>query len=67
MFKRNHKIQLAIPEPVETLHSLRNSVLANKEVVETLSGQRGNILDCAVTWGDLIDLGLIKKDQAPNG
>ena len=66
MFKRQHKIQLAIPEPYETLHSLRNSVIANKEVVETLSGQRGNILDAAVTWGDLLDIGLIKKDQLPN-
>jgi hypothetical protein len=67
VFKRNHKINLAIPEPFENMHSLRNSVLANKEVVETLSGQRGHILDCAVTWGDLLDLGLIKKDQVPDG
>jgi hypothetical protein len=54
-----------IPEPYENLPSLRVATMALKEGVEMLSGQRGDADDCAVTWGDLIRLGLIKQDQVP--
>lgn len=54
-----------IPEPYETISSIRVATQAIKEGVEMLSGQRGDADDCAVTWGDLIRLGLIKKDQVP--
>jgi hypothetical protein len=59
-------LRQAIPEPFENLPSLRAAVLATKEMVETLSGQRGRVDDMAVTWGDLLRLGLVKKDQFPN-
>jgi len=39
--------------------------MAMKEAVESLSGQRGGPDDVAVTWGDLLDLGLISIDQVP--
>jgi hypothetical protein len=54
-----------IIEPYENAASLRSAVMALKENVEMLTGQRGTIDDVAVTWGDLIRLGLIKQDQVP--
>ena len=58
--------QMTVPEPYENLSSLRSTALATKELVEVLTGQRGQAADIAVTWGDLIDLGLIKPDQVPS-
>lgn len=55
----------AVPEPVQTLESLRQTSAALKEGVEVLSGQRGTKLNAAVTWQDLIDLGLILASQVP--
>lgn len=43
--------QVTIPEPYEDVKSLRASVMALKELVEELAGQRGN--DPAVTSSDL--------------
>jgi hypothetical protein len=39
--------------------------MALKERVEVLSGTRGYNTDAAVTWGDLVELGLIKINQVP--
>jgi hypothetical protein len=57
--------QATIPEPYEDVKSLRSSAVATKELVETLAGQRGQAYDAAVTWGDLLDLGVIKPEQVP--
>ena len=43
----------AIPEPIETPASLRATAMATKELVEVLTGQRGDRNDHAVTWGEL--------------
>lgn len=60
------KRQIAtVPEPYENLHSLLTAVRALKELAEGLTGQRGTLDDRAVTWGDLVQLGLIKPDQVP--
>jgi hypothetical protein len=55
----------AVPEPYENLASLRASVMALKEAVEMLMAQRGTRHDAAVTWADLLQLGLVKPDQVP--
>lgn len=54
----------AIPEPSNTLEGLRDSVTALKQIVETLTQQRGapNKPAGAVTFADLISLGLISAD-----
>lgn len=57
--------QATIPEPYEDVKSLRTAMMGAKELVETLAGQRGFAGDAAVTWDDLVDLGLIKTDQIP--
>jgi hypothetical protein len=57
--------QVSIPEPYENLASLRSSAIATKELVEVLAGQRGQAYTAAVTWGDLVRIGLIKEDQIP--
>lgn len=54
-----------IPEPFANTQALYGSVMAMKEGVEMLSGQRGDAKDCAVTWGDLVRLGIVKPDQVP--
>ena len=59
------KGQVSIPEPNENLPSLRSVAVATKELVETLAGQRGDPRDVAVTWGDLINLGLVTKQDIP--
>jgi hypothetical protein len=59
------RIQATVPEPYESLSSLRASVLALKELVETLAGQRGQAYDVAVTWGDLLDANVVKIEQVP--
>ena len=45
--------------------ALRASCEVLKETVEMLTLQRGNHLDGAVTWQDLIDLGLCLPTQVP--
>lgn len=59
--------QATIPEPVEDVRSLRATAVATKELVETLAGQRGNPMDAAVTWRDLVDLGLVIPAEIPEG
>ncbi len=55
----------AIPEPQADVLSLRTSSAALKETVEMLTQQRGNKLNAAVTWQDLVDLGLALPTQVP--
>ena len=59
------RTQATIPEPYENMGALRATAAATKELVEGLAGQRGGPTDIAVTWADLIDLGLIKEEQVP--
>jgi hypothetical protein len=56
-----------IPEPYENLAALRSTALATKELVEMLAGQRGHPLDVAVTFRDLVNLGLISTPDIPQG
>lgn len=37
-----------------------------KQAFEIHSGQRGKRLDAAVTWQDLVDLGLIEASRVPS-
>jgi hypothetical protein len=59
------RTQATIPEPYESLKSLHSTAVATKELVEMLAGQRGQAYDAAVTWNDLLNLGLIKPEQVP--
>lgn len=61
----SRRTQQTIPEPYEDVRSLRTAAMANKELTETLAGQRGLPTDAAVTWGDLVRLGLIQPTQVP--
>jgi hypothetical protein len=62
--KKNHTA-ISIPQPYEDVPSLYRTVLATKELVETLAGQRGQAYDIAITWQDLLDLQLIRKEDIP--
>ena len=55
----------AIPAPTNDPTQLRLSVQALKEGFEMLSHQRKNVLNAAVTWQDLVDLGLIELSRVP--
>jgi hypothetical protein len=57
---RRGRRQPAIPHPDATVLSMQLV-----EAVQMLQGQRGSVSDCAVTWGELLALGLIKEDQIP--
>ena len=54
-----------IPQPTSDPQSLFVTVEMLQEAVELLQGQRGSPDDCAVTWGDLVRLGVIREDQVP--
>lgn len=62
---RRLRTQVTIPVSYETVSSLHATVSAMRELVEALAGQRGGPSDVAVTWGNLIELGLIKPEQIP--
>ena len=55
----------AITEPTTDPASLRDSVLNLKEATEMLTRQRGDPAASAITWADLVNLGIITKDQIP--
>ena len=63
--KKGRQPKEAIPQPYEDVGSLYRTVLALKEMVEVLSGQRGQAPDIAVTWQDLLDLQLVRKEDIP--
>lgn len=56
-----------IPEPSLTIASHQIVILALKEAVEILAKQRDpkQIPHAAVTWQDLVDLGLVGPEQVP--
>lgn len=54
----------AIPEPRADLVALHTSVMALKENVEILTGQRGAP---PVTWDDLVRLGVVNAADVPRG
>lgn len=54
-----------IPQPMASIASLQQTAVATKELVEVMTGQRGSPHEVAVTWGDLIELGLIQPEQVP--
>jgi hypothetical protein len=54
-----------IPEPRPDPVALMNTVSPIKQGLEELSGQRGPQDTTAVTWGDLVALGLIARDRMP--
>lgn len=54
-----------IPDPSTDPEALRRSDLAMKETLEIMTGVRGNRFDSAVTWQDLVDLGIIVPTQVP--
>ncbi len=55
----------AINEPTTDTASLRESILSLKEATEMLTRQRGDPLASAITWADLVALGVITADQVP--
>lgn len=65
MSEEFRRIQPTIPEPYDDVRSLRATAMANKELSEQLAGQRGAVSDAAVTWGDLVRLGLIDREKVP--
>jgi hypothetical protein len=62
---RKRRPQATVPQPEATVESLYHSVLALKELAETMAGQRGLNVDANPSWQDLIDIGLIQPDQVP--
>lgn len=58
----------AVPDPTLNIHALYNTVLALKENLELLVGERADPHasdTMAVTWAELLELGLITEDQIP--
>lgn len=55
----------AVPEPSTDPESLRLAVNALKQAFEIHSQQRGKKTDGAVTYQDLVDLGLIPASKVP--
>ncbi len=55
----------SVPSPTLDVASLREAVAALKEVVEILTQQRGLPANSAVTWQDLVNLGIITSSQIP--
>lgn len=55
----------AIPDPFTDLGSVQNTAAALKEGFEILTKQRGRKMYSAVTWEDLLNLGLITADKIP--
>lgn len=56
----------SIPEPTSDPRSLQNSVMALKDVVEALTGQRPGTAP-PVTWEDLVRLGVVTQQDVPRG
>lgn len=54
-----------IPQPIADVNNLQVAASATKEAVEILTRQRGDRSLSAVTWQDLLALGLITASQIP--
>lgn len=65
MVNVNAKRYPAIPQPTTNANSLLDTSLALKEGHEILLGVRGQRRYSAVTWDDLVRLGLIKESDIP--
>lgn len=52
--------------PYQDVASLRATALATKEAVDILTGQTGEVKERAVTWADLLRLGLVTPPDLPN-
>lgn len=57
------KVHPGIPDP--STANVQESVRAIKQIVEVLIKQRGSKANAAVTFQDLVDLGLITPSQIP--
>lgn len=55
----------AIPNPDGSIPTQEAAILALKEAVEVLIRQRGLVLDSAVTWRDLVAIGVVTTAQVP--
>lgn len=55
----------AIPIATANIQSLLNHATATKQAIDVLTGQTRNRGATAVTWDDLVALGLITEDQIP--
>ncbi len=55
----------AIPIANANIQSLLNAANAVKQAIDVLTGQTRNKGATAVTWDDLVALGLIEKSQVP--
>jgi hypothetical protein len=55
----------AISDPITNIESLRSTASQLKEGAEIMQGIRGDRTLAAVTWQDLLRLGLITSDQLP--
>lgn len=55
----------SIPEPRPEPNVLAECMRAVKQIAEVLTRQRGKPAQSAVTWQDLVDLGLITADRIP--
>jgi hypothetical protein len=53
----------AIPDVLPNIDSHNNALKALAEGYQQLSGQRGVPLGWAVTFGDLVDMGLVTEQQ----
>lgn len=54
----------SIPAPSQDIRSIQATVIALKEAVELLTGQRQNV-NPPVTWDDLVRLGVIEQGDVP--
>jgi hypothetical protein len=63
--RKERRVIATIPQPHENLASLHTTAMATKEAIETMQGLRGDHLDRAVTWGDLVRLGVATLPDFP--
>lgn len=56
---------VSIPEPQKNINSMFETILALKQQVEILSGQKGPRAARAPSYQELVDMGLIQSDQIP--
>lgn len=71
MLRKLHRRRFSgIPDPTKDINALYQTVLAMKENIELIMGERTDpnvAVTKAVTWGDLFELGLIEEGQLPTG
>lgn len=62
---KNSKYYRPAQDPKADVENLRQVTGALKDTVEVLTRQRKPVAAAAVTWQDLVDLGLITASQVP--